>query len=394
MLAAIDGTPGAPVPCSFMIFRALRQQCRDEVEFARRELELGLDVRLQLDDVRVRFSPDVEIREWVEPASSGREAIVRRTYQTPAGELTAAVKQTEDWPYGDRLPIFDDYVTPRAVECLVADPAHLDRLRYLFVAPSDDDVDVFREHAAGRKQFAAARGLALSGGWKSHRTVPEEEVALIGANGGTGSVVDTLMWLCGGTEPLLWAYDRPQFLAALIELIEEWNRRRVEIHLEAGVDIIVRRAWYEGTDFWSPDLYRRFILPGLKREVELVHQAGARYGYTITTGMLHIAEPLLESGVDVIIGIDPGQGKDTTLADVRTTLGGRAGLWGGVSGPLTVEAGSEADVRQAVEDAFAELAPTGRFILAPVDNVREDAERAWRNVQVFIDTWKSLAGGA
>jgi hypothetical protein len=128
--------------------------------------------------------------------------------------------------------------------------------------------------------------------------------------------------------------------------------------------------------------------------VELVHQAGARYGYTITTGMLHIAEPLLESGVDVIIGIDPGQGKDTTLADVRTTLGGRAGLWGGVSGPLTVEAGSEADVRQAVEDAFAELAPTGRFILAPVDNVREDAERAWRNVQVFIDTWKSLAGGA
>ncbi|GAG42555.1 unnamed protein product, partial [marine sediment metagenome] len=46
LLAAIDGAAGAPVPCSFMIFRALRGQCADEFEFARRQRDLGLDARV------------------------------------------------------------------------------------------------------------------------------------------------------------------------------------------------------------------------------------------------------------------------------------------------------------------------------------------------------------
>jgi len=71
-------------------------------------------------------------------------------------------------------------------------------------------------------------------------------------------------------------------------------------------------------------------------------------------------------------------------------MGGRIGLWGGVSGPLVIEQGTESMVRQAVEDAVATLGPTGRFILSPVDNVREDTPQAWHNVRVFIDTWKML----
>jgi hypothetical protein len=336
----------------------------------------------------------VEIRESVDRPAGGGEPILRRTYHTPAGELAAAVQQTEDWPYGDRLPLFDDYVSPRAVTLPVTGPKHLAALRHLFVSPADDDIAAFTQQAAERKEFADAKGLLLSGGWKSGRYIPGEDAGLIGGNGGTGTVIDTLMWLCGGTEPLMWAYDAPEFLTDLIGIIEEWNHHRLEIHLEAGVDLVVRRAWYEGTDFWSPPFYRRFILPGLKREVELAHQAGARFGYIITTGMVHIAEALLESGIDVIIGVDPGEGKDTTLADTQQAFGGTVGLWGGVSGPLAVEEGSEDDVRQAVEAAFTVLAPTGRFILCPVDNVRADTDRAWRNVQVFIDTWKSLAGGS
>lgn len=385
----MDGAAGAPVPCSFMIFRALRGQCADEFEFARRQRDLGLDARVQLDDLPVRLNPEVEIREWTE-RSSGGEPLIHRTYHTPAGDLTAAAKQTDDWPYPGRLPIFDDFFTPRATKLPVTGPEHLEALRRLLIPPPDDDIAAFRQQAADRKQFADANGFLLTGGWKSQRFVPGEDKGLIGDNGGTGTVIDTLMWLCGATEPLLWAFDQPDFLAAVIGILEDWNRHRLELHLEAGVDLILRRAWYEGTDFWSPAFYRRFTLPGLKREVNLAHQSGARYGYIITTGMLPIADALLESGIDVIIGIDPAQGKDTTLPDTHEMLGGKVGLWGGVSGPLTVEAGSEAEVRRAVEDAFAALAPSGRFILSPVDNVRADTDQAWRNVQVFIDTWESL----
>jgi len=390
LLAAIDGEREAPLPCCFMIFRVLRTKCRDELEFALRQQEMGLDARVQLEDLMVRFSPEVEIREWVEPASSRGPALLHRVYNTPAGRLTATVRQTDDWPHGARLPIFDDYFTPRAVRYPVSASQSLEVLRCILAEPTADDIAAFRQQAAARKQFADERALLLTGGWKSQRFVNGEDKGLVGDNGGTGTVIDSLMWLCGGTEPLLWAYDEPDFLRELIAIIEQWNRRRLELHLEVGVDLVMRRAWYEGTDFWSPALYRQFILPGLKREVEMAHQAGAGYGYIITSGMLPIADALLESGVDVILGIDPGEGKGTTLHEVSTSVGGRVGLWGGVSGPLMVESGTEAQVRQAVEEAVAALAPSGRFILSPVDNVREDTERAWSNVEVFIATWKSL----
>ena len=106
--------------------------------------------------------------------------------------------------------------------------------------------------------------------------------------------------------------------------------------------------------------------------------------------MMPVADMILEAGVDVIVGIDPGQGKGTTLQDVRDSLGGKIGLWGGVSGPLAVEEGTEEEVRAAVEEAVSVLGDTGRFILSPVDNVRADTERARRNVRVFVDTWRSL----
>ena len=394
LLAAIDGPAAPSVPCCFMIFSALRRQCKDEYEFVDRQLELGLDARVPVDDLPIRFGAEVELSEEREPPAAGGTPLLRRTYRTPAGELTAVVKQTEDWPYGDRLPLFGDYFTPRAVKFPIAQPPDLDALRHLLLEPSAEEIAAFREQAARQKAFAHDRGLAVAGGWGSSRVARGEDEGLVGGDVGTGTVVDALMWLCGGTEPLMWAYDEPKFLSALIGLIEDWNRRRLEIQLEVGLDIVVRRAWYEGTEFWSPGLFRQFILPGLAREVALAHQYGARFAYIITSGMMHIADALTEAGIDVIIGVDPGEGKGTTLQDTRDVFGGRIALWGGVSGPMAIEEGSESQVRQAVEEAMECLAPTGRFILSPVDNVSAETDQARRNVRVFIDAWKALAAGA
>ncbi len=390
LLAAIDGTAGAAIPCSFMMFRALRLKCRDEYEYTQRQLDLGLDTRLRLDDLPVRFHHEVKVRESL---TVGDPPLITRVYETPKGELTATIKLIEGWPFGDHLPLFSDFITPRAVRFPISAPEHLAALRYLLIPPVADDIRVFLAECARRKRFANEHGLLLAGGWRGERQAEGEDRSLVGAEYGTTSVIDTLMWLCGGTEPLLWAYDQPDFLHELISILEDWNRARLQVHLDAGVDLIFRRAWYEGTDFWSPALFREFILPTIQRDVKLVHQAGARYAYIITTGLMPVADQLVEAGVDVIVGIDPGMGKGTTLSDVNAKLGGKIGLWGGVSGPLIVEDGTEAEVRAAVEEALAVLGPTGRFILSPVDNVRADTEQSWRNIKLFIETWRTLTAG-
>jgi hypothetical protein len=391
LLSAIAGDAGAPTPCSFMIFSALAAKCRDYRELAMAEKALGLDARVPIVDLPVRFAPEARIIERVEFPSGG-PPLLHRSYETAAGILTATVRKTEDWPHGDRLPLFGDHIAPRATKFLVSGPDDLEALRSLLVEPTADDIASFRQEAAERARFADDRGFLLTGGWGAARRPLAEDRGLIGSDYGTATITDALMWLCGATQPLLWAYDDPGFLSELISLLEAYNRRRLEIHLESGAKVIFHRGWYEGTEFWSPRLYQQFVFPTLRREAELCHQAGVYLAYILTSGMLPIAEMIVEAGVDVVVGIDPGEGKGTTLEAVRSSLGGKIGLWGGVSGPLTVERGTEEEVRAAVQAAIAALAPTGRFILSPVDNVTDRGELAWRNVKVLVSTWRQMVG--
>jgi len=41
-------------------------------------------------------------------------AALHKEYRTPAGTLTTVVNETEDWPYPGYIPLFDDYICPRA----------------------------------------------------------------------------------------------------------------------------------------------------------------------------------------------------------------------------------------------------------------------------------------
>jgi len=62
-------------------------------------------------------------------------------------------------------------------------------------------------------------------------------------------------------------------------------------------------------------------------------------------------------------------------------------LWGGVSGAVTLEMGSEEEVCEAVRTAMDTLGPQG-FNLSPVDNLTGDAPRTWHNLNVLIDEWQ------
>ena len=387
MLAALDSKEPDYVPCSFMIFTALRERCSDEFEFVERELQLGLDARVSLPDLPIRFAPPVSTEEWKEHPPEEERPLLHKEYHTPAGKLTAVVRQTEDWPHGDHIPLFDDYLAPRSSKFLITEPKDLPALRQLLAPPEDEDIKNFREAARSAKKFAEDKGLLLTGGWSSGPR--PENTRAIGSDPGTMGI-DALMWLCGPVNPLYWAYDQPEFLQELIRIIALWNRRRMEIILDVGVDLLIKRAWYEGCDFWSPALYRKFIAPVLKEDIKLTHQAGARFGYIITSGIMPLLDDFLKLGIDVIIGIDPVQGKGTDMRLLKETLDGKICLWGGVNGFITIEGGRPEEIRKAVKEAIENLAPGGGFILSPVDNVRDTSKETWQNVLTFIKAWKEF----
>jgi hypothetical protein len=357
------------VPCCFSAFSILRQRCADEREFLDRQLAMGLDVAVQVGFPAVGHDPQVRVVQTTQEKRGEPYPILRKEHHTPAGVLRVEVKKTPDWPWGDHVPLFEDYLIPRARRLLISADDPLDALRYVLGPLTDEDTAWLQE------QCGAAKALAV-----------EHDLLTMACYGMVG---DVACWLAG-IEPLtLMAIDHPSFVHRFIAIIEEWNAVRMEAVLRQGVDLVVRRAWYEHADVWSPSRYREFLLPGLQRDVAQTHAAGARFGYLMSCASLPLVEMMVEAGVDVLLGVDPAQDRTMDLAALKQRAGGRMCLWGGVCGYLTVERGTEEEIRHQVRQATSTLAPGGGFILSPVTNVREDNPRVWANLDALIDEWRA-----
>lgn len=389
LLAAFAGEAPDRVPLAFMLFTALRERLGQGGRSAapqaviQAQLDLGLEAVVDLSTfvaqsgdapgLPIRFGPGVHTRQWAVTARGARYPVLHKEYTTPAGTLHVAVNQTDDWPYGSaaggdfEVPFLDDYLEPRSLCYLVQQPADVEALTHLLAPPTTEDLTACRRAWQEGRRLAQSHDLLVAGGW------------------GVGG--DALAWLCGLERAVFMALDAPEFLAQLLAVIEAWNRPRMEAFLEFGVDLFVRRAWYEGTDFWSPALFRRFFYPVIAREVRLAHQAGAKYGYILTSGSAPLHAMLVELGIDVLIGPDPVQGKGTDLRRMRADLGGRVATWGGVNGFVTVERGSRGQIDAAVRAALEALGPDG-FVLSPVDNVRDPSDEVWQRVEWLIDAWR------
>lgn len=378
MLAALNcQTPDHP-PCSFMIYGALHQKSSSYLDFITQQLALGLDAfvmlpprppkvindHYNLHGLPVSYSPEVTIEESVTHPPDEETPVLIKTYHTPAGDLTTSVRMTEDWRLGEHVPFLDDYLIPRSKNFIVRRSDDLDAFQYLLAPPTDAEIESFKQESSPLTAYTRANELLLTGGW------------------GVGA--DMIGWVHGLDELVYDVYDHPDFVRDLLAMIAEWNRQRMAVILEEGVDLYVKRAWYENADFFSPASWQALIQPELQKDVHLAHQAGAKFGYIITASAMPLLESIAQTGVDVIIGIDPHAYDLTATKDI---LGGRVCLWGGVNGHLTVEHGSPDAVKNEVAAALDTLGPDG-LILSPVDNIREDTPQAWENVRTLIETWQ------
>ena len=381
LLAALNYEQVNYTPCSFMLYKGLLANSHNYIDFLQKQINLGLEPyamipprppkvindHYNLHGMLVSYDPAVKIKEWIEHRENEVFPILVKEYNTPAGKLKVEVRQTDDWRCGKHVPLFDDHIIPRTLKYLIGEPNDLDALRYLLRPPTIQEIENVRNESKSVIEFAHKHGLLTLGGW--------------------GIGADMLGWIYGFENMVFTAFDQPKFLHAMLHLISEWNRTRMLALLDIGVDLYIKRAWYETCNFWTPKSFTEFLLPILKEEAALAHQYSTKFGYIATDKVTPLLPVLRESGIDVLIGIDP---HTYDLTETKKSLNGKVCLWGGVNGHLTIEMGSEEETRAEVQKAMHELSPGGGFILSPVDNVREDNNQSRQNVAALIDEWKML----
>ncbi|MCG2661741.1 MAG: hypothetical protein L6437_16030 [Kiritimatiellae bacterium] len=381
MLRTISHQDADHVPCCFMSFTALRNRHGNNMlALCQAELEMGLDSMLfvpsaprpqrpehpDLRGLPIHFHPDVTSTQHCQTDADGSD-VLHRKYKTPAGELNVKVRISEDWHHGQHIPFIDDFQIPRAEKNLITQESDLEALQYLLVKPMEEDKACFHKEVTKARAFTDEKGVVLAGGW--------------------GVGMDMANWLYGMQNLMIAIMERPEFVSRLLHMIHAWNKERMKTVLAAPVDLFFRRSWYEGSEFIVPEFYRKVVLPIIKAEADLVHEHGTKFCYICTSGTAAMLDFYKASGIDVLVGIDPVQGAQTDMAGIKQAIGRKICLWGGVSGAITVELGTEDEVRAAVRKAIEVLGPRGH-ILSPIDNITVDALQTWKNVDIFIDEWK------
>lgn len=120
---------------------------------------------------------------------------------------------------------------------------------------------------------------------------------------------------------------------------------------------------------FSPRHIRRFLFPGMRRVIELTHQAGAIVFHHNDGNCSRILPELIELGIDLL---NPIQWRATGMEReiLKKKYGDQIILHGAMDNQYTLPFGSEEEVRQEVHDNLRILGEGGGYILAPCHNIQ------------------------
>jgi hypothetical protein len=321
---------------------------------------LGLDQIVGVPVDLIRPAEGVESRCWMEGD------ILHKAWTTPAGELHAAVRRTDEWPHGEEIPFYSDFNVGHYVEPWITSEADLACFREILRL--DDSADT---RAAASEQ--AEEGLRLADRFGLAR------LALIG-KGLTGA-----QQLFGVTDLCMATLDNPALVHAYMDHEHTINLRHIELAAELGVDVTRRNGFYETADFYSPQMLEEFVGPRVRGEADLAQSLGMRSSYTVHTGVMPILDYLAGLTVDSFFGVDLAF-KGADPARIRDALCENHSIWTGPSSTYHLWQGPEA-TRQAVREVFEVFGKRG-LILSPC--VSAHSIMPWQSTLAMIDEWKTL----
>ncbi len=306
--------------------------------------------------------PDVTVRDWIDGTLDSRYPVAVKEISTPKGVLRSSARVTDDWDL-TALPLVSDHIWSRGLEFPVKGAEDLEKLHFVLYDPFVSIPDSYREQVKAVKDFAAKHDVLVEGDANSF-----SNMAL--------SLRGPQQLMCDIAEGNLLAYE-------LLDMVAEWNLKRIELLLDFGVDTVYHTACYETTAFWSPAMYRQCFRPYLENILALLHQGGVKLHYYMDLGIMPLLEDFKEMGVDILSTLDPLPYGNTDIAEVKSYLGDTTCLWGGVNAPQVIEQGGASDVRQAVREAIRTAAPGGGFVLSTADSVWDTD--VLDNVMAFIE---------
>ena len=166
-----------------------------------------------------------------------------------------------------------------------------------------------------------------------------------------------------GMEPFLMRMvTEPEFVHRAVEVYVRRCLVYAKAMLDAGCDAIMTTDDYSDNrgPIMGPERYREFIVPGLIRQSEAIHEMGGYFIKHTDGNTWRILDSFVEAKIDGWHGIQPSIGMDLRILKER--YGDKLCFFGGVNCE-TLVAGTADEARAEVRYAIKNAGPGGGLVL-------------------------------
>ncbi len=175
--------------------------------------------------------------------------------------------------------------------------------------------------------------------------------------------------LVGIEDLILSSYDDPNWVHALLQILQERKKHYIQSLIDAPFDLIELGGGDASTTVISPHLFNTFVAPYDNELINLAHDYGQKIVYHTCGGMMPILESIADMNPDAMETFTPpAMGGDTDLAKAKARIGQRVCMIGGFDQFHYLLDCSPEQTRQAVRECFQAAGQGGGYILCPSDH--------------------------
>ncbi len=203
-------------------------------------------------------------------------------------------------------------------------------------------------------------------------------------------VFETAWYLRGMDELLMDFMVNKEFASVLLDKVMEIKLEMAIRLARAGVDQLNMGddVGMQDTMIMSPDTWREWLKPYLKRLIEGVKQINPDiHIFYHSDGWIEpIIPDMIEVGIDVL---NPVQPECMDPGKIKQQYGDKLSFWGTVGTQTTMVTGSTADVSREVKERIETVGRDGGLVIAPANCISSDMP--WENILAFFEAVEKYA---
>jgi len=181
--------------------------------------------------------------------------------------------------------------------------------------------------------------------------------------------VENTVWNTGLENLVSFLYQNPKAAEKIMDITVNYSIEMGREFIDRGADVIDISddcAW-KGGPYFHPELYRKFVVPRLKRMIETFKNRGAKVILHSDGNLYPILDDLISTGIDGLHSLEPQAGMD--IGYIKERYGHRICLLGNIDVSYTLPFGNTEDVEREVKERVATAAPRGGYILSSSNSI-------------------------